>query len=115
MKHLLTKAKDNAGLLTIIGGVAAFAVALPQLEQVARVIRTTSVAYAAQEKNEQQDTILDRVTAVLEYQQRTQQQTANQQYKSNVIEWSDGIGGLWCCDESRQDCRVDENWWLCGK
>lgn len=86
--------------------------------------RTTEVAYAGQAKNDEQDTLLDRVTAVLEYQQYTQQQAQQRQAPidhdpwereraRDVIEWFDDRGGRWCCDASMYDCNLDEVWWRC--
>ena len=65
---------------------------------------------AGEQKNQQQDKILDRVTAVLEYQQQIAQ---SNQPKSQVIKETDK-DGTWCCYEGdSQACWDNHTWKQC--
>lgn len=124
-KTILTQAKDNAGLISAVAGIALLAGSFTQLEKMAWLIRVPSVAYAAQQQVEDTASKFDRyliqqqayTEALQGYVQQQQQQQApmQQQFQSNIKEWVNSQGVMYCCDEARQDCRRDESWWECGR
>lgn len=106
-KSLLMKIKDWWWLYGAIGAVASVIVLWGGIPG-----RLAQAEEAIDDLKSFTKELMGYTRAQQEYNQRQQQSPV--QYQSHVQEWEDSKGVVWCCDDSRADCKLDESWWRCG-
>lgn len=136
MKPLLTQAKDNAGLLSVLAGIALVAGSFSQLEKIGWLIGVPAAAYQGKETAEKVEDQFDRylekqetyTQALQDYtkqiqNQQMQQQMPMQQQRypnqpapsiQNFIEY-DEQGTCWQCQNvyDYYDCWSNNLWHRC--
>ena len=110
-------------LPAIIGGIViGLGATGTGIVKLAKFLTITDRVEAGETKNAEQDSEIDKLTAIQEtWQQIYQQQQAPNQMRripsppQDTMEyWRDpSDGSLWCCDVTQDDCRLNDPWYRC--
>ena len=119
---LLQQAKDNAGLISVLGGVAVLAASWGGLEKVGWLIGVPAAAYEGKETAEAVEDKFERylekqeayADALNSYVQQQQQLPMQQAPSIQYFQEYDQQGQCWSCNAySQQQCWDNRLWRLC--
>ena len=95
-----------AGGIGLLGVLGTWAVSYATYAELPKKVEKVA------EKNEQQDTAIDKLTALQEF--YAQQQAPNQSYHKQPIREQDMQDIWWCCDDaSYRECWDNRTWYKC--